>query len=62
MLLKRIELLLDPRIIEIAFVVRYDDNKVEPYAYPTICDGVVKDGDRVQIYEGVEVSRRTLED
>lgn len=61
MLLKRIELLLDPRIIEIAFVVRYDDNNVEPYAYP-INDGFVSDGDRVEIYEGLKVSRRELED
>lgn len=57
MLLKRIELLLDPRIEELAFLYPREDGSF------TILDAVeLKDGDRVQIYEGVEVSRRTLDD
>ena len=57
MLLKRIELLLDPKIKELAFLYPREDGSF------TILGAVeLKDGDRVKIYEGVEVSRRTLED
>lgn len=57
MLLKRIELLLDPEVDAIGFVAMRKDGS-------TYLREVVKvnDGDRVQIYEGVTVSRRTLED
>lgn len=57
MLLKRIELLLDPRIDELGIVVKYNDGKID------VCKPVYpNDGDRVEIYEGLTVSRRTLED
>lgn len=57
MLLKRIELLLDPRIDELGIVVRYGNGDVE-----VVNPISVNDGDRVEIYEGLRVSRRTLED
>lgn len=57
MLLKRIELLLDPRIDELGIVVRYGNGDVE-----VVNPISVNDGDRVEIYEGLKVSRRTLED
>lgn len=57
MLLKRIELLLDPEVDAIGFVAMRKDGSF------TILDAVeLKDGDRVQIYEGLKVSRRELED
>lgn len=57
MLLKRIELLLDPEVDAIGFVVIRKDGS-------TYLRDIVKvnDGDRVEIYEGLRVSRRTLED
>ena len=57
MLLKRIELLLDPEVDAIGFVAMRKDGS-------TYLREIVKvnDGDRVHIYEGVTVSRRTLED
>lgn len=57
MLLKRIELLLDPRIEEIAIAFRYDDDKVDLTKPLWVSDGL-----RVEIYDGVKVSMRTLED
>lgn len=57
MLLKRIELLLDPRIEEIAIAFRYDDDKVDLTKSLWVSDGL-----RVEIYDGVKVSMRTLED
>lgn len=58
MLLKRIELLLDPRIEAIAIVAKYNDAETSRGCVPFR----VNDGDRVQIYEGLKVSRRELED
>ena len=57
MLLKRIELLLDPEVDAIGFVAMRKDGS-------TYLREIVKvnDGDRVQIYEGLKVSRRTLDD
>lgn len=57
MLLKRIELLLDPEVDAIGFVAMRKDGST--YLRELV---KVNDGDRVHIYEGVTVSRRTLED
>lgn len=56
MLLKRIELLLDPEVDAIGFVAMRKDGS-------TYLRDIVKvtDGDRVEIYEGVKKSRRELE-
>lgn len=58
MLLKRIELLLDPRIEAITIVAKYNDSETTRGCVSFR----VNDGDRVQIYEGLKVSRRTLDD
>lgn len=57
MLLKRIELLLYPEVDAIGFVAMRKDGS-------TYLREIVKvnDGDRVEIYEGLKVSRREIED
>lgn len=56
MLLKRIELLLDPEVDAIGFVAMRKDGST--YLRELV---KVNDGDRVEIYEGFKKSRRELE-